>query len=121
MNTLTIEILNVPISVNIMYKTYRGRIILSKRGRDYKKDMVICINDELLKQNVNEIIKGSLKVDIDIYFKDKRKRDIDNYGKSLIDCMKNVLFEDDDMIYELNMKKHIGCGFDKTIITITKL
>ena len=56
-----------------------------------------------------------------MYFKDKRKRDLDNYNKVLIDCLKNKLFEDDDQIYKLYMEKHIGCGFNKICIITESL
>lgn len=121
MESITIEIENTPISTNMMYRTFRNRMILSKRGRQYKKDMIKHIENELIKQNITESIKGNIKVDISIHFCDKRKRDIDNYAKSLIDCIKNILFEDDDQIIELNLKKQIGCGYEKTIISVTQL
>ena len=56
-----------------------------------------------------------------LYFKDKRKRDLDNYNKVLIDCLKNRLFEDDDQIYQLYMEKYIGCGFNKICINVESI
>ena len=53
---------------------------------------------------------GRIRLEVKFMFKDKRKRDIDNYLKVLIDSIKGVLFEDDDQIYELMVTKEIGCG-----------
>ena len=54
-------------------------------------------------------------------FKDRRKRDCDNYTKSVIDSIKNILFEDDDMIYELIVRKQIGCEEDRTTLKVTSI
>ena len=44
---------------------------------------------------------GRIKLNIDIYWAHKRKRDIDNAAKSLIDSLEGILFVNDSMIYEL--------------------
>ena len=72
---------------------------------------------DLLLNNYEKIL-GKIKLTLILYFKDKRKRDLDNYNKVLIDCLKNELFEDDDQIYQLYMEKHIGCGFNKICIIV---
>ena len=72
---------------------------------------------DLLLNNYEKIL-GKIKLTLILYFKDKRKRDLDNYNKTLIDCLKNRLFEDDDQIYQLYMEKHIGCGFNKICIIV---
>ena len=65
---------------------------------------------------------NSLKVRIRLYFKDKRKRDIDNYNKVILDSMTKIIYEEDDsQIEELNVKKLVGCGFDKVEIEVEEL
>lgn len=64
---------------------------------------------------------GSLEVRIWLYFKDKRKRDIDNYNKGILDAMTNIVYNDDSQIEELNIKKMIGCGFNKVEIEIKEV
>ena len=61
---------------------------------------------------------NGLKVRIRLYFKDKRKRDIDNYNKAILDSMTKIIYEDDSQIEELNVKKLVGCGFDKVEIEV---
>jgi crossover junction endodeoxyribonuclease RusA len=112
---MLIEINDIlPVSVNSAYRTWRGRILISKKGREFKDQV-----NEIIKQY--DKVEGKVKMSITYYFKDKRCRDIDNYQKTLIDCMKNVVIEDDDLIYELNLKKYIGCGYNKIVIHIDKL
>ena len=106
----------LPISVNAAYRTWRGRILISAKGREFKK--IIC--QKLTELNLTKI-KGKIEMTIIYYFKDNRCRDIDNYQKVLIDCMKDILFEDDKMIYKLNLEKYIGCNFNKIIVDIKSI
>ena len=101
-------------SVNKYYRSWQGRVLISKDGREFKKEIDLLLNNY-------EKIKGKIKLSLILYFKDKRKRDVDNYAKVLIDCLKNKLFEDDDMIYKLYMEKHIAYGENKIEIIVTKL
>ena len=84
-----------PPSVNACYRAIpRGKIctnILSKEGRDYK-------------DRINMIL-GSLKpreckfiVTIKLFMPDKRKRDIDNYLKILLDSLTGKVWVDDCQI-----------------------
>ena len=104
-----------PMSVNSFYRTFQNRILISKDGRVYKKKVI-----ELLGSNFQKIL-GRVKLTLYFYFDDLRKRDIDNPQKPLLDVFKDVLFEDDDQIYKLELKKFIGTGEDKIYIKIEEL
>lgn len=106
-----IELPLMACSVNKYYRSWQGRVLISKDGREFKKEVDLLLNNY-------EKILGKIKLTLILYFKDKRKRDLDNYNKVLIDCLKNRLFEDDDQIYQLYMEKHIGCGFNKICIIV---
>ena len=101
-------------SVNKYYRTFRGRVLISADGREFKKQIAMFLEG-------HEKVIGKIELQLVFYFKDKRKRDVDNYAKVLIDCLKNVLFEDDDMIYKLYMEKHIGTGDDRILVNIRKI
>lgn len=98
-------------SVNKYYRSWKGRVLISKDGREFKKEIELHLN------NYNKVL-GKIQLRLILHFKDKRKRDVDNYAKVLIDCLKNKLFEDDDQIYELYMQKNIGCGYNQISIEI---
>ncbi len=111
---MKIEIPIQALTQNVYYRKFQNRLIISKRGKDYKE----LVNNYI--QSYPKIL-GKVKLDLVFYFKDKRKRDLDNLHKCLIDSMKNILFEDDDMIYKINLEKHIGVGIDKIIINIDSM
>ena len=98
-------------SINSFYRTFRGRMLISKPGREFKLEISKCLD-------ITTKILGPIKLTLIFHFKDKRRRDVDNYAKVLIDCLKNVLFEDDDKIYILHMEKQIGMPENKIFIDI---
>ena len=109
-----IELPIMACSVNKYYRSWQGRVLISKDGRIFKNEVDMLLN------NYKKIL-GKIKLTLILYFKDKRKRDLDNYNKVLIDCLKNKLFEDDDQIYQLYMEKHIACGFNKICISVESI
>lgn len=104
-----------PMSVNSFYRTFQNRILISKDGRIYKKKIL-----ELLGNDFQKIL-GRVKLTLHFYFEDLRKRDIDNPQKPTLDVFKDVLFEDDDQIYKLELKKFIGTGEDKIYLKVEEL
>lgn len=104
-----------PVSANAMYRCYNNRIIKSKKYRQY-----CTVMSEFL-EGTHEKIKGFVEIEINLYFRDKRRVDLDNYCKSIIDCIKNILIEDDHLILGLRVTKKVGCKFSKTIVTINQV
>lgn len=106
-----------PLSVNQCYRTWRGRMLLSKPGREYKNIIEKVIKEQFL----DEIIKENVKMKINLFFSDNRKRDCDNYQKPLIDCFNKNVLKDDSQIFDLRTIKHLGCEHDSIEIIIEEL
>jgi crossover junction endodeoxyribonuclease RusA len=51
------------------------------------------------------IIKENIALSIDLYFGTKRKCDIDNFNKLVLDSLTGIMYEDDSQIYELTLRK----------------
>ncbi len=49
---------------------------------------------------------GPVKVSVQFTFPDRRVRDLDNYCKTLLDILKDRMFEDDTEIQQLNSRKN---------------
>ena len=104
-------------STNTYYRKFQNRMIISEKGRQFKTDIAFLCKNLKLKKTF-----GKVSIEVEMFFKDKRKRDIDNYaGKALFDAIKDVLIEDDDQIYEMTARKKIGCGYNLTTIKIKEL
>jgi len=92
-----------PPTVNTYYRSIpRGKIcqpIISKKGREYKDKVKAFVGTSNLTQK-------RLQVAIKLYAPDKRKRDIDNYLKSLLDSLTGCVWEDDSQIDDLCISRN---------------
>jgi len=96
------------ISVNQAYPTGKhGRRFLSPKGKEFKKivaDTLLYEYNEKLEKIKSETGKEKYCVEIVFCFKDKRRRDVDDYFKLLIDSLTDVVWKDDSQIVKL-------CGY----------
>jgi len=88
-----------PPTLNSYYvKTARG-IYISKAGKLYRQHIA-----EVLIQQIGEppMLSDRLLVEVVLFPPDKRKRDLDNYLKALLDALTHYgLWEDDSQIDQL--------------------
>jgi crossover junction endodeoxyribonuclease RusA len=78
-----------------------GRHLISQEGRAYR---------EAIRAHVAELkdktVTGPVAVDIEAFFPDRRKRDLDNILKSLLDSLTHAgVWEDDSQIVDLRIRK----------------
>lgn len=101
-------------SHNQFYRIMRGRYVIAKKGREYKK---------LVQDSLNGIVpsKNKIRLMIEVFYSSKRIRDVDNVCKPLLDALKGFVYVDDSQIYELEIKKHIGEPTNKIIISWKEL
>jgi len=98
-------------SHNAYYRIYRGRYVISPAGRAFRERV-----RRTLAHLKKKPTKDKLRLRIRFYFKDKRRRDLDNYQKALIDALKGVVFEDDSQIFQLHTSKVIGHSVNKMVV-----
>lgn len=119
----TVQItLPFPPSVNGYWRAFRGRNILSKRGREYREDAMGAIAKAMMAGGFPPLAHR-LKVSLDLHPPDARRRDIDNYCKGVLDALTHAgVWLDDEQIDELNILK---CPRDKddprVVVTITEI
>lgn len=110
----TIEINNIkPVSVNAMYRSVGRRVVMSAKGRVFKNALTtFLLNCDTLKK-----ISGPVELWVDFEFSDRRRRDVDNFAKALLDCLKGLMFDDDSDIWTLHLSKKLKCPGTKITIT----
>lgn len=90
-----------PPSLNAYYRTWRGRVLISEKGRAYQRDAMLAIAGTRLSRTT-----GRVAVEITAHPPDRRRRDLDNLQKVLLDSLvKGGLIEDDSMIDDLRIKR----------------
>jgi Holliday junction resolvase RusA-like endonuclease len=126
---MIIELDLIPISLNKLYRQFRGRTIISKEGREFKSLVSFLVkgidSSELLGEFTE--VKG-LSVEISFYSnrfytKDgkirKRYLDADNLLKVMLDVVFKEIGLDDSYITRLVVTKNPGI-YDKTVLNIER-
>jgi crossover junction endodeoxyribonuclease RusA len=89
-----------PPSMNTYWRTFQGRMIISAKGRDYRKAVI----EQVRLQGGANNYQGKVRVEIEAYRPDKRRRDLDNLLKAVLDgCTHAGVWEDDSNIVDLRI------------------
>lgn len=109
-----------PPSVNSYIRHTGNRSYITHKGRAYRGEVSnVVLNEE----TIGGALRGRLALHIELIPPDRRRRDIDNHVKSLVDAMMHAgVFQDDEQIDELRVNRlHVespGCA-DVTIHELT--
>lgn len=90
-----------PPSVNHYYKHVGNKVLISKEGRQYREVVANRIKAAGIKK-----IMDKVEVAIQLYPPDRRRRDVDNVLKCLLDSFTiGGIYDDDSQIYFLSIEK----------------
>lgn len=92
-----------PPSLNRYYRTFQGRILLSREGRLYKEEVAAYALTQRLTP-----ISGPVKLSLAV-FRPQKRGDLDNTTKALLDALNGITWNDDSQIVEM----HLYRGDDK--------
>ena len=89
-----------PPSINGYWRTFQNRQILSARGREYRETALWTIKSKKIPSFGDKRLKLSMV----LCPRDKRKCDLDNYCKAVLDALQKAgVYEDDWQIDRLEM------------------
>lgn len=103
-----------PPSVNHYWFQNGNRRFIGKKGVDFRKAVAEAVAEQGKK------LSGRLMVAISLFPPDKRRRDIDNPTKAVLDAMQHAgLFDDDEQIDYLSVQRMeiIKGGICKVVVT----
>ncbi|AIK95926.1 RusA family crossover junction endodeoxyribonuclease [Candidatus Odyssella acanthamoebae] len=90
-----------PPSANRYWRTYQGRMIISREAREYRT----LVGNLVSKLSINKCL-GRLEVVLATYPPDRRKRDLDNLLKVVFDSLqKAMVYEDDSQIDKITIQR----------------
>ena len=112
-------LLGNPKSTQHIYKVAcRGKfakVYMTKEGKDVKEQY-----QWELKAYHPKMITDDIEVKLDLFFGDKRKRDVDNFNKLILDAGSGILYADDSQIQKLTISKHYDKENPRIVINIMK-
>lgn len=93
-----------PPSVNSYWRSVvigkQPRVLISEDGRKYRK----AVEQSFMLQRVASVGTARVAVDIEVRMPDKRRRDLDNLPKAVLDALTHSgLWEDDSQIDDLRV------------------
>lgn len=103
-----------PPSVNHLYRHPGPRTLISREGRRYRE--AVCA---LLAAARVARFEGPLHIEIELYPPDRRRRDVDNAQKALLDSLQHGgLYRDDSQIAKLEIERREVVPGGRTIVRI---
>lgn len=95
-----------------------GRHLISAKGREYRHQALRAVQ----RQWRDDALPGRLSVSLTLYPPDRRKRDIDNYAKALLDALTHAgMWVDDEQIDELTIIRGDKVRDGQCVVRITEL
>lgn len=105
-----------PPSVNKYYRRHGHIMHVSSKGTKYHKDIRAIIGDTF------PTLTGRLAVEIHAYPPDRRKRDIDNLFKALLDSMQKAgVYADDNQIDLLTISRHHRIDDGMVVVNVEEI
>ena len=106
-----------PVPINDKIACVRGRGILTKRYREAK----IALAQEISLKWTTAPLGGTIELHIDLFYGDKRKRDIDAHLKILLDAMSEIVYEDDSQVTKMTVQKFYDKQNPRTQIEVLSI
>lgn len=109
--------LPLPPSANGMYRTYKGRMLISREGlRYFDKVAAITIEARAGGELSRVPLTGRLKMLVTVYPPDRRRRDLDNLLKGLQDALEKArVYVNDAQIDDLHIIRAECCPPDGAV------
>lgn len=120
MTTITLP---YPPTINSYWRTVSGRVLISAKGRIYRTQVA---NAVMLARRAGNVpawpIPQRLAVRLDAAPPDRRKRDLDNITKALLDALTHAgVWLDDSQIDDLRIVRCPHMRGGQVVVTVTEV
>ena len=106
-----------PPSANRYYRNVGRRTLISREGRAYREKV-----RTILPAGLTAPLAGPVAVYVDVFPPDRRRRDLDNTQKALLDALQHGgAYEDDSQIALLHIERRDVVKDGKVVVRIERL
>ena len=105
-----------PLSINRLYRRNSRSLYMTAEGKAKKREYQIEIKNQWKKKMMTD----KVSLEIEYYFKDERKRDIDNPLKLILDSMEKIVYENDSQVRYLSLLSQVDRENPRVEIRINK-
>lgn len=111
-----------PISTNRYWRNFRGRPVVSKEAKDYRREIALRTHQNGLYAPID----GPVRVDATLHPKkplkpsksEPRCIDIDNALKVMLDALQGIAYENDSQVREIHIKRGEPVEGGALIVTV---
>lgn len=93
-----------PPSVNAMWRRVGAKTLLSKRGREFRRDVESLARRQMIRQGAATIRDREVEVDI-LWRRRVRRGDVDNICKGILDSLNGLAYADDRQVVALRVRR----------------
>lgn len=111
---MTLKFLTLPVSTNHLYMQRGSARFLDPRAKRCKE----AITWEAMAQYRGRPLEGPLKAEINLFWPDRRKHDVDNI-KVFLDALTGIVWEDDGQIEDLRIRKDYDKAKPRVEMTVS--
>lgn len=105
-----------PPSVNHYYRHVGPRTLISRKGRRFREHVAASLAAEGVRR-----LAGPIELEVVIFPPDRRRRDIDNVQKALLDALEHGgAYHDDSQIVKLTIEKRTLVPGGRTLVRIQR-
>lgn len=97
---------------------FNGRWYTPKATAAYEHKVGACALAAGLRPDAAESHAGEYRVVVRLWFKDRRRRDVDNVVKSILDGLNGIAFVDDSQIAEMTVQRNMDRDCPRAEITV---
>ena len=106
-----------PPSVNHYWRHVGSRVHISAKGRAFRRKVRLTLRALDVRP-----LDGALKVTVDLHPPDRRRRDVDNAMKALLDALEHGgAYHDDGQIDRLEVERRCIVKGGKCVVTIEEM
>ena len=118
---IKIQLDGVPVvSKKNKMKISRGRVYKPADVQDFEHALAKAAAETVCQIPDWQPLQGNLKLDLHVQFPDRRRRDLHNTFDTICDALQNIVYHDDNQIFEVVGRKTIGKSWSLTL-TITEI